>query len=141
MSALGYHVLLGDYPEGITAYGGALVASAAYLEARPEIVEKFVSALIEALAFGFAEQISPPVMDAFRTSLGIADRETALANLRELLPKPYPSRAALESMQRVMSLHDARVLDVKLDRLIDDRIVRRLSEARPSGAAPAKTIE
>jgi ABC-type nitrate/sulfonate/bicarbonate transport system substrate-binding protein len=137
LSALGYHVLLDNYPEGITAYGGALVVSAAYLDARPEIVEKLIAALMEALALSLAGQTSDPVMDAFKESLGIADKATALANLRELLPKPYPSRAALESMQRVMSQHDARVLDLKLDQLMDDRIVQRLGKAEP----PDKTVE
>jgi ABC-type nitrate/sulfonate/bicarbonate transport system substrate-binding protein len=141
LRALGYHVLLDNYPDDITAYGGALVVSTTYLDAHPDIVERSIAALMEALAFSLAENNAASVMDAFRTSLGITDRETTLANLRELLPKPYPSRTALESMQRVMSLHDARVLDVKLDRLIDDRIVKRLGRARPPDAQPVKTVE
>ena len=108
LSALGYHVLLDDYSQDITAYGGGLVTTAAFLESHPEIIERIISALAQAHAFGFAEKNFGPVMEAFKSSLGIADRETAIGNLRELLPKPYPSRSALESMQRVMSLHDAR---------------------------------
>jgi ABC-type nitrate/sulfonate/bicarbonate transport system substrate-binding protein len=68
LRALGYHVLLENYPERIIAYGGGLVASAAYLDAHPEIVEKSISALMEALAFSLAEKSSEPVMDAFRAS-------------------------------------------------------------------------
>ena len=134
LRALGYHVLLDNYPEGITAYGGGLVVSTEYLDAHPEIVERSICALTEALAFSLAEENSEPVLGAFRTSLGITDKETALANLRELLPRPYPSRAALESMQRVMSLHDARVLDIKIDRLIDDRLVKKLDKEKAVGS-------
>jgi ABC-type nitrate/sulfonate/bicarbonate transport system substrate-binding protein len=128
LSALGYHVLLDDYPPGITAYGGGLVVTAAYLESHPDVIEKIISALIEATAFGLAEKNSAPVMEAFRTSLGVADTETARSNLGELLPKPYPSRSALESMQRVMSIHDARVRDIKIDRLMDDGLVKKLDK-------------
>src|SRR5207244_3861532 len=86
------------------------------------------SALIEALAFGLAEKNAGPVMEAFRTSLGITDKDTARSNLSELLPKPYPSRTALESMQRVMSMHDVRVRDIKVDQLIDARLVKKLDD-------------
>jgi ABC-type nitrate/sulfonate/bicarbonate transport system substrate-binding protein len=129
LRALGYHVLLEDYPQGLTAYGGGLVTTAAFLESHPEIIEKIISALAQAHAFGLAEKNLGQVMEAFKSSLGIADRETAIGNLRELLPKPYPSRSALESMQRVMSLHDPRVLNVEIDRLMDDSLVKKLDEA------------
>ena len=129
LSALGYRVLLDNYPQGITAYGGGLVVDGAYLESHPEVIEKIISALTDALAFALAENNSEPVMESFKTSLGITDKETARSNLHELLPKPYPSRSALESMQRVMSIHDARVRDIRIDRLMDDRLVRKLDEA------------
>jgi len=129
LSALGYQILLSNYPAGITAYGGALVVTPAYLQSHPEIVEKIIAALAEALVFTLVETNSAPVMQAFGTSLGITNRETMRSNLRELLPKPYPSRAALESMQRVMSLHDPRVLTVSIDELIDQRLVEKLDRA------------
>ncbi|MDN5001282.1 ABC transporter substrate-binding protein [Bradyrhizobium sp. GCM10027634] len=122
----GYHVLLDDYPGDITAYGGGLVVTAAYLKSHPELVEKLIIALVEALAFCLAEKNSLSVMEAFRTSLSIADEETVRTNLRELKPRPYPSRFDLADMRRVMSLHDARVLDVGIDQLVDDRLVQKL---------------
>ena len=73
LKTLGYHVLLDNYPEDITAYGGALVVAAAYLESHPELVEKVITALVESLAFCLAEKNFRSVMEAFRTSLGIAD--------------------------------------------------------------------
>lgn len=128
LQARGYSVLLKDYPHGITAYGGGLVAAADYLDSRPEIIEKIVTAFVEALAFCLAEKNFRPVMEAFRTSLGITDEETARNNLHELKLKPYPSRADLESMQRVMSFHDARTLNISIDRLIDDRLLQKLEK-------------
>jgi ABC-type nitrate/sulfonate/bicarbonate transport system substrate-binding protein len=128
LKTLGYHVLLDDYPGDITAYGGGLVVAAAYLESHPELVEKVITALVEALAFCLAEKNSRSVMEAFRTSHGIADEETARANLRELKPKPYPSRLDLADMRKVMSLHDARVLNVDIDQLVDDRLIQKLDK-------------
>ena len=128
LKMLGYPTLLDNYPENITAYGGALVVAASYLESHPELVENVIEALVDALAFCLAEKNSRSVMEAFRTSLGIADEETARANLRELKPKPYPSRLALEGMRKVMSLHNARVLNVDIDQLVDDRLVQKLDK-------------
>ena len=85
-------------------------------------------ALVEALAFCLAEENSRSVMESFRTSLGIADEETARANLRELKQKPHPSRLDLADMRKIMSLHDARVLNVDIDQLVDDRLVQKLDK-------------
>jgi ABC-type nitrate/sulfonate/bicarbonate transport system substrate-binding protein len=128
LRTLGYHVLLDDYRGDATAYGGGLAVDAAFLESRPELVEKIIQALVEALAFCLEETNFRSVMESFKTSLGIADEETARANLRELKPKPYPSRADLAHMKKIMSLHDARVSNVDIDQLVDDRFVRALDE-------------
>ena len=128
LKTLGYHVLLDDYPGDATAYGGGLVVDAAFLESRAELVEKVIAALVEALAFCLEENNFRSVKEAFKTSLGISDDETARANLRELKPKPYPSRLDLAHMRMVMSLHDARVLNVDIDQLVDDRLVKELDK-------------
>jgi ABC-type nitrate/sulfonate/bicarbonate transport system substrate-binding protein len=128
LKALGYQVLLDDYPGDATAYGGGLAIDAAFLKSHPELVDRVITALVEALAFCLEEANFRSVQESFKTSLGIADEETARANLRELKPKPYPSRSDLAHMRKVMSLHDARVLNVNIDRLVDDRILQELDK-------------
>ena len=128
LKALGYQVLLDDYPGDATAYGGGLAVDAAFLKSRPELVEKVIIALTGAFAFCLEETNFRSVEESFNTSLGIADEETVRANLRELKPKPYPTRADLAHMRKVMSLHDARVLNVDIDHLVDDRILQNLDQ-------------
>ena len=68
-------------------------------------------------------------MKAFEVSLQITNAGTASDNLRELWRKPYPLLQTLQRMQRIIGKHDARVLDIPLQLLIDNRFVRGLDEA------------
>jgi ABC-type nitrate/sulfonate/bicarbonate transport system substrate-binding protein len=106
-----------------------MVAATSYLLAHPDIVENVVAALTEALAFSLAERNKAEVMQAFKTSLNITDANAAASNLRELKPKPYASLMTLKKMQRIMAIHDARVLKLKIEDLIEDRFVRKLDES------------
>jgi ABC-type nitrate/sulfonate/bicarbonate transport system substrate-binding protein len=125
----GFSVLLRDYPAGITSFDGVLAARTDYLSAHADVVEGVTAALIEALAFALNPQNHSEVMNAFEASLRITDAGTASDNLRELWRKPYPLLPTLQRMQRIIGTHAARVLDIPLELLIDDRFVRALDEA------------
>jgi hypothetical protein len=43
--------------------------------------------------------------------------------------KPYGSVAAMQNVQRVMALNDPKVLNVKVEDLVEDRFVRKLDES------------
>jgi len=126
LRAKGFSVLLQDYPPDISSFGGGLMAANSYLSKHPDIVEGVVAALMEALAFSLAETNRAEVMQAFKTSLDVTDANVAEANLSELKRKPYASLVALKKMQRVISIHNPRVLDLKIEDLIEDRFVRAL---------------
>ncbi len=125
----GFAVLLRDYPADITSYDGVLVARPEFATSNADMIESVTTALIEALAFALAERNQPEVMRAFKSALNITEATTAAQNLRELRRKPYPRLDTLKRMQRIMGTHDRRVLDVALERLIDDRFVRGLDES------------
>jgi ABC-type nitrate/sulfonate/bicarbonate transport system substrate-binding protein len=128
LQAKGFSVLLKDYPADISSYEGGMVAASSYLLAEPDVVENVVMALIEALAFSLGEKNKMEVMDAFKTSLNIVDADTAASNLAELKRKPYASLMTLRKMQRIMASHDARVLKLNIEDLVEDRFVRKLDE-------------
>ena len=128
LEAKGFSVLLKDYPTDISSFGGGLVVATSYQFAHPDVVENVVTALIEALAFTLAEKNRVEVMQALKTSLNITDADTAASNLAELKRKPYASLTALKKMQRIIAIHDARVLKLKIEDLIEDRFVRKLDE-------------
>ena len=125
----GFSVLLRDYPAGITSFDGVLAARTDYVASHAEVVEGVTAALIEALAFGLNPRNHSEIMKAFEVSLQITDAGTASDNLRELWRKPYPLLQTLQRMQRIIGKHDARVLEIPLQLLIDNRFVRGLDEA------------
>jgi ABC-type nitrate/sulfonate/bicarbonate transport system substrate-binding protein len=129
LQARDYTVLLADYPAGISAYGLCLAATTDYITARMDVVQDITTALIEALAFTLAPKNGDVVMEMFKTSLNVMDADTALSNLREFKPVPYPSRAGLTRMRSIMATHDPGVMKVNLENLIDDRFVRKLDES------------
>lgn len=128
LKAKGFSVLLEDYPKNISGFEGGMVVATSYLLTHPDVVENVVAALTEATAFSLAEKNKAEVMQAFMTSLNITDPNAAASNLSQLKRKPYPSLTTLKKMQRIMAIHDPRVLKVKIEDLIEDRFVRKLDE-------------
>ena len=68
----------------------------------------------EDLALCLGGRNNAKVMQAFNAALSITDEETAASSLAELRRKPYPSLAPLAKMQKVISIHDPRVLNVSV---------------------------
>jgi ABC-type nitrate/sulfonate/bicarbonate transport system substrate-binding protein len=129
LESRGFSVLLRDYPADITTYDGVLVARPEFVATNADVIGRITTALIEALAFALADQNRPGVMRAFKNALNITAIAAAEQNLCELRPKPYPRLDTLARMQRIMGTHDRRVLDVDLERLINDRFIRGLDES------------
>jgi len=128
LQAKGYIALLKDYLPNISSFGGGLVVSTDFLSNNRGIVERVVHALLEALAICLGGQHKTKVMQAFKAALSIADEETAATSLGELRRKPYPSSAPLAKMQRVISIHEPRVMKVSVADLIDDQLVGKFDK-------------
>lgn len=128
LQAKGFNALLKEYPSDITSFGGGLVVSNSFLANNRDVVAKIVHALLEALALCLGGRNKAKVMQAFNAALSITDEESAASSLGELRRKPYPSLAPLAKMQKVISIHNARVLNVSVADLIDDQLVRKFDE-------------
>ncbi len=128
LKAKGFSVLL-DYPQNISSWEGGMVGAASYLSAHPDIVENVVAALTEALAFSLAENKGRKSCKLSRHRLTSPTQMPPQSNLRELKRKPYATLMTLKKMQRIMAIHDARVLELKIEDLIEDRFVRKLDES------------
>lgn len=124
--AKGFSVLLQDYPADISSFEGGMVVDASYLAAHHDVVENVLGALVEALAFALAERTRAETVRAFESAFGTADSGTIASYLSELKRKPFASLSTLKKMQRVMALHEPRVLDLRIEDLIEDRLVRKL---------------
>jgi len=133
LRAKGFSVLLDLYPANIYGSPNALAVTATYLQQHPDVVEKVVAALIESTAFGLSPTNKPTVlstiMKTFKFTDPLAAEEDYQAFLLAALRKPYPSVERLRNMQRIMSLHEPKVLNVRVEDLIEDRFVRKLDES------------
>ena len=105
------------------------MVAASYLSAHPDVVENVLGALVQALAFTFADSNRAQVLRAFETAFGTTDPGTVAAYMSELKRRPYASRATLEKMQRIMGLHEPRVLGLKIADVVEDRFVRKLNDS------------
>jgi NitT/TauT family transport system substrate-binding protein len=127
--AQGFSVLLRDYPSDISSFGGGMVVAASYLSAHPDVVESVLGALVQALAFAFDDRNRANVLRAFETAFGTTDPGTVAAYMSELKRRPYASQAALAKMQRIMGLHEPRVLGLRIADVVEDRFVRKLDDS------------
>lgn len=132
LRANGFSILSDLYPANISVPVFALAVTAAYLQQSPEVVEKVVAALIESTAFGLSpineSAVVHTIMKTFKVTDPVAKR-LYQAFLRTAIRKPYPSVEGLRNMQRIMALHDPKVLGVIVEDVIEDRFVRKLDES------------
>jgi ABC-type nitrate/sulfonate/bicarbonate transport system substrate-binding protein len=131
LRAKGFSVLLDLYPANIYGVQNALVVTTTYLQQRPDVVEKVVAALVEAMAFSLAPtnkaRVQKTIIELFNLT-DLAGAERGYRDLADLNRKPYPSVERLKTMQRVIALHDRKMLNLRVEDLIDDRFVRKLDE-------------
>ena len=59
----------------------------------------------------------------------MAAAERGYQDLSNLNRKPYPAIESLKNVQKIMALHDPKVLNLKVEDLIEDRFVRKLDES------------
>jgi NitT/TauT family transport system substrate-binding protein len=129
----GFSILLDMYPANISAVQNALVVAGAYLREHPDVVEKVVAGWVEGIAFSLSAPNKDIVLKTLRAHMKITDAtaaESAYQNFSSrVIRKPYSSVDAMRNMQRVMALHDPKVLNLKLADLIEERFVRKLDES------------
>ena len=129
----GFSLILDLHPANLSRPQPALVVTGSYLRERPSVVEKVLLALVAATAFSLAPGNKPAVLQTFMKTFGIADPVAADRDyqdfVRGIIRKPYPLIAPLRDMQRIIALHDVAVLSLRLEEVVDDRLVRKLDES------------
>ncbi|HWH77443.1 MAG TPA: ABC transporter substrate-binding protein, partial [Candidatus Binatus sp.] len=110
----------------------AIVVHGKFLQQRPDLLENLVKAQTEAIAFSLAPKNKPIVirtfMRRFRIDAGAAEEGYADLN-RAMDRKPFPSPEGLRNVQRLMALRSPKVGEIKIDSVIDNRIVRKLDDS------------
>jgi NitT/TauT family transport system substrate-binding protein len=128
----GFSILLDLYHANIPMIGMSALAQKSSIEKRPEIVENFLKAMLEGLAFSLSPENKTTVIRIIMKRLKITDpsaAELAYLDIVNIMDrKPFPSVEGLRNVHRLYRSHDPRVANVKPDELIDNRILNKLEK-------------
>jgi NitT/TauT family transport system substrate-binding protein len=125
--------LLGEYSDLTQRIiGQAMVVPQSFLTHRPDIVENYLKAEIEALAFSLAPKNKPAVIKTLMRRLK-ANANNAEEAYQDLLKgvdrKPFPSLDGLRNVQRMLKTRNPKIGEIKTEDVIDARIMRKLDES------------
>jgi NitT/TauT family transport system substrate-binding protein len=127
----GYNIL-GDM-EKIPLVGTSVVVKTDYLQAQSTTVRNVLKALIEAHAYVLTPGNKAAVLELLSRRLGLVDAQMAADGLDEFVRRvdrrPFVSLDGLRNVQRFMKVRNPKIADVKLERLIDDGILRELDKS------------
>ena len=125
--------VLGEYSDlNQRIVGQAMIAPHAFLQQRPDIVESYLKAEIEALAFALAPKNKPSVLKTLARRLR-TDAAGAEDGYQDLLVgvdrKPFASLEGLRNVQRMLKLRTPKVGEIKVEEVVDNRIMHKLDES------------
>src|SRR6266542_1058807 len=116
------------------AAAGGLVAKNAFIRERQDALEGVLRGLSESVAFILSPKSKPVVLKTIMQHLRISDAATAEEGYQDLVTglerKLSPSIEGLRNTQRLLKPRNPKLETIKVEELIDDRIVRRLEESR-----------
>ena len=125
--------LLGDYSElNQRIVGQAMIVPNAFLQKSPDIVEAYLKGEIEAVAFAFGPKNKSVVIKTLMKRLKV-DAASAEEGYQDLLRgvdrKPFPSLEGMRNVQRLMKIRTPKIGEVRLEEVVDNRIMRKLDES------------
>jgi ABC-type nitrate/sulfonate/bicarbonate transport system substrate-binding protein len=110
--------------------GQGIVVARAFLQKQPALVEGFLKALLEGINFCLTPANKPAVLKTMTARLRIPDAASAEVGYQDLIGgvdlKPLPSLEGLRNVQRLMKVQNPKVGNLKVEDLIDDRLLRKL---------------
>lgn len=127
----GYNIL-GELDK-IPLVGTSIVVKADYLNTQAAAARSVLKALIEGHAYVLNPANRSTVLEIVMKKLGLSDVTMASDGLddyvRRVDRKPYVSLEGLRNIQRFMKLRNPKIADVKLERLIDETLLRDLDKS------------
>jgi NitT/TauT family transport system substrate-binding protein len=125
--------ILGEYSDlQQRIVGQAMIVPHTFLNQRPDIVENYLKAEIEALAFALAPKNKPAVLKTIMKRLktdAAGAEEGYLDLLKGVDRKPFPSLDGLRNVQRMLKSRTPKIGEIKTEEVIDNRIMRKLDES------------
>jgi ABC-type nitrate/sulfonate/bicarbonate transport system substrate-binding protein len=129
----GFNTLAEFSQTNIPTIGLGLVAKNTFIRERQEALEGVLRGLSEAVAFILSPKSKGVVLKTIMQHLRIGDPTTAEEGYQDLVTgldkKLLPSVEGLRNTQRLLKPRNPKLETVKVEELIDDRIVRKLEES------------
>jgi NitT/TauT family transport system substrate-binding protein len=129
----GFTVLAEFSQSNIPTIGLGMIAKTNLIRERQEAIEGVVRGLSEAVAFILSPKSKPVVLKTITQHLRLHDPAAAEEGYQDLTSglerKVYPSVEGLRNTQRLLKPRNPKLETIKVEELIDDRIVRRLDES------------
>jgi ABC-type nitrate/sulfonate/bicarbonate transport system substrate-binding protein len=126
----GFTAVVDLTPHNIPMVNQAIVVSPEFLQKRGDVAEKILMALVDSLAFTLAPQNKSVVIKTMMKRFQFTDPVVGEEGYQDLQVsverKPFPSIDALRNVRRLMATQNPKVANVKLEELIDDRILRKI---------------
>ncbi len=129
----GFTILAEFSNANIPTIGLGLIAKTSLIRERQDSLEGILKGLSESVAFILSQKSKPTVLKTIMQHLRIGDPATAEEGYQDLVTgldkKPLPSVDGLRNTQRLLKPRNPKLENIKVEELIDDRIVRRLDES------------
>jgi NitT/TauT family transport system substrate-binding protein len=128
----GYRMLADLMKLGIPYQGLGMIAKRSLIDRTPEIPERTLRALVEAIAFLNNPANKPAVVKTLARELRLAkveDAQTGYEVMRTLFDKRiYPNAEGLRNVIRLLGRTSEPIRKLKVEEIIDDRVVRKLEK-------------
>jgi len=129
----GFSTIVDLQPAKIPMLNQAVVVHPDFLQKRSETAEKILMTLIESLAFSLAPANKAVVIKTMMRRFQISDATVAEEGYQDYLTsverKPIPSLDGLRNIRRLLAVLNPKATSVKIEELVDSRLIRRLDES------------
>lgn len=126
----GYRILANITEVGVPHQGTAVLARRSFVDQSPEVAEKSLRTFSKAVAFFHEPANKQAVMKSLAKWLRLSrveDAEAGYETMRALYSRRiFPTRDGLRNGLRVLSKVNPKLLGLKAEDIVDDRIVRKM---------------
>src|SRR6266508_3671038 len=128
----GFSVIVDLTPANIPMVNQAVVVAPDFVQKRPELAERILMVLVDSLAYTLAPMNKSVVVKTIMRRLQFFPPRRADEGYQDLMTsierKPFPSVEGLRNIRRLMATQNPKAANVKVEDLIDARLIRKLDE-------------
>jgi NitT/TauT family transport system substrate-binding protein len=128
----GFSVIVDLTPANIPMVNQAIVVAPDFVQKRAELAERILMVLVDSLAYTLAPVNKSVVVRTIMRRLQISDAKVGEEGYQDLLTsierKPFPSLEGMRNIRRLMATQNPKAANVKVEDLIDARLIRKLDE-------------